>query len=383
MALRGGSCGGTRPASLLAVLVLAQAAAAFQLSAAPSPARFVGASPRARARSARGALPALAANAASATGDRVRLAGGLEVSPLGVGAWAWGDRLFWGYDDSQEAAAQQAFNAAVDLGVNLFDTAEVYGAGADPNSWGYSEVLCGQFARQYQGPSQEEVLVATKFAPLPHRFFDGRRSVQKALRASLQRLGTDRIDLYQLHWPGFFADAAFWDGLADSYEAGLVRSVGVSNYSEKRLRAVHKALADRGVPLATNQVLLAALPCPPAADPRAATYATCRSLHARTCAAREPNTLPHPRARASPKTHTRTHKHTHTHTHTHPGAVQPDTPHARKGGGTGVRRTRGQDSGLLAARTGHPHRTILRVQSPHRSTYMHCVCVCVCVFLHV
>ena len=53
----------------------------------------------------------------------MRLAGGLEVSPLGVGAWAWGDRLFWGYDDSQEAAAQQAFNAAVDLGVNLFDTA--------------------------------------------------------------------------------------------------------------------------------------------------------------------------------------------------------------------------------------------------------------------
>ena len=113
MALRGGSCGGTRPASLLAVLVLAQAAAAFQLSAAPSPARFVGASPRARARSARGALPALAANAASATGDRVRLAGGLEVSPLGVGAWAWGDRLFWGYDDSQEAAAQQAFNLRI------------------------------------------------------------------------------------------------------------------------------------------------------------------------------------------------------------------------------------------------------------------------------
>ena len=64
----------------------------------------------------------------------VRLAGGLEISPLGVGAWAWGDRLFWGYDDSQEDGAQQAFNTAVDLGVNLFDTAEVvYGAGADPN----------------------------------------------------------------------------------------------------------------------------------------------------------------------------------------------------------------------------------------------------------
>jgi len=81
-----------------------------------------------------------------------------------------------------------------------------------------------------------------------------REAVGKALRGSLERLGTDRCDLYQLHWPGFFADAAFWDGLADVYHAGLVRSVGVSNYSAKRLRSAHKALADRGVPLATNQI---------------------------------------------------------------------------------------------------------------------------------
>ena len=57
--------------------------------------------------------------------DRVPLAGGLEVSPLGVGAWAWGDKLFWGYDDNQETQACEAFNTAVDLGVTLFDTAEV------------------------------------------------------------------------------------------------------------------------------------------------------------------------------------------------------------------------------------------------------------------
>ena len=57
--------------------------------------------------------------------DSVPLAGGLEVSPLGVGAWAWGDKLFWGYDDNQETQACEAFNTAVDLGVTLFDTAEV------------------------------------------------------------------------------------------------------------------------------------------------------------------------------------------------------------------------------------------------------------------
>lgn len=61
-------------------------------------------------------------------------------------------------------------------------------------------------------------------------------------------------DLYQLHWPGFFADSGFWDGLADCADKGLVKAVGVSNYSEKRLRNAHKALAERGVPLVSNQV---------------------------------------------------------------------------------------------------------------------------------
>jgi pyridoxine 4-dehydrogenase len=231
----------------ICILMFAHAAAAFQPILLPS---------FRCGRAAAAAAPRLAAGLRATTGtnDRVKLAGGLEISPIGVGAWSWGDRLFWGYDDSQEVAAQDAFNTAVDLGVTLFDTAEVYGASSDPSSWGYSEVLCGRFARQYEGPSQNEIMVATKFAPLPHRFLGSRQAVSKALRASLQRLGTDKADLYQLHWPGFFADAGFWDGLADAYQAGLVRSVGVSNYSQKRLRAVHKALGERGVPLATNQV---------------------------------------------------------------------------------------------------------------------------------
>ena len=50
----------------------------------------------------------------------------IPSTTLGVGAWAWGDKLFWGYDDNQETQACEAFNTAVDLGVTLFDTAEVY-----------------------------------------------------------------------------------------------------------------------------------------------------------------------------------------------------------------------------------------------------------------
>jgi len=171
----------------------------------------------------------------------------VKVSPVGVGTWAWGDTLYWQYKDEDEKDAQEAFTASVDAGINFFDTAEIYGSGR-------SEKLCGQFARGYSGSGSDEIQVATKFMPLPNRFLNGREAVGAALRDSLERLGTDSCDLYQLHWPSFIWDSEFWDGLADAYEAGLVRSVGVSNYSAKRMRAAHKALEARGVPLAVNQV---------------------------------------------------------------------------------------------------------------------------------
>ena len=177
--------------------------------------------------------------------------GGLESSAIGVGAWAWGDKAYWGYDSSQEADAKAAFTKSLERGVNFFDTAEVYGIGT---GWGHSETLCGKFAKESNSkiPSNQEIIIATKFAAIPPRI--SRQAVVSALRDSLSRLGADRCDLYQLHWPSFFFDAAYWDGLADAYDAGLVRAVGVSNYSAKRLLEAHKALKARGVPLASNQV---------------------------------------------------------------------------------------------------------------------------------
>ena len=185
----------------------------------------------------------------------IQLGDKLEISPMGVGAWAWGDKAYWTYDSSQEAAAKEAFSKSLLYGLNLFDTAEVYGLGTE---WGHSEILCGRFAREMQVkavsvPSQE-VIIATKFAPIPLR--TSRESVLKALRESLERIGADKCDLYQLHWPSFFFDAQYWDGLADAFDAGLVRAVGVSNYSAKRHAAAHRALAARGIPLASNQVYL-------------------------------------------------------------------------------------------------------------------------------
>jgi len=92
---------------------------------------------------------------------------------------------------------------------------------------------------------------ATKFAPLPWRF--RAKNVADACRDSMDRLGVNSIDLYQIHWPGILNDA-FWDGLADCYQQGLVKNVGVSNYGPQLLKRAHSALKVRGVPLTSNQI---------------------------------------------------------------------------------------------------------------------------------
>lgn len=177
--------------------------------------------------------------------ERVALgATGVQISRLGVGAWAWGDTAFWqygkgGYSDADIAAA---FQASLAHGVDFFDTAEVYGRGR-------SEQLVGQNARQAGWP----VVIASKFFPFPWRL--RKKQLLKALRGSLARLGMESIDLYQIHWP--FPPVAIdtWmNGLADAVEAGLVRAVGVSNYNVAQTQRAHTALARRGIPLASNQV---------------------------------------------------------------------------------------------------------------------------------
>ncbi|KAG2481661.1 hypothetical protein PVAP13_J643801 [Panicum virgatum] len=145
----------------------------------------------------------------------------------------------------------KVFDASIDNGMTFFDTAEVYGTalmGAVN-----SESLLGGFIKERQQMEQIEVAVATKFAALPWRF--GRGSVLSALKKSLDRLGLSSVELYQLHWTGIWGNEAYLDGLADAYEQGLVKSVGVSNYNGlSAFRDAHARLKKRGVPLAANQV---------------------------------------------------------------------------------------------------------------------------------
>jgi pyridoxine 4-dehydrogenase len=168
----------------------------------------------------------------------------LKLPPMGLGCWSWGDSLFWGYDPRNDGDLRAVFEyAASRRAPALFDSAELYGLGR-------SETLLGEYSRSL--PSDPgDVVVATKFAALPWRTRP--ESVGGACVASAGRLGRP-IDLYQIHFPNAYANEAYWDGLADVYERGLVRAVGVSNYGVDAVRACHAALARRGVPLSTNQV---------------------------------------------------------------------------------------------------------------------------------
>jgi aryl-alcohol dehydrogenase-like predicted oxidoreductase len=162
---------------------------------------------------------------------------------FGTGTWAWGDRLFWGYgrgynDDDLRAA----FDASLAAGIDLFDTAEVYGQGR-------SEMLLGRFIQE----SGKQVRVATKYMPYPWRLSRG--SALRALRRSLKRLGREKVELYQIHWPFPPLKVETWvEALSDLTQTGLIDAVGVSNYDRDQTQRAYDTLIRQGIPLASNQV---------------------------------------------------------------------------------------------------------------------------------
>ena len=170
----------------------------------------------------------------------------LSLPIMGCGTWAWGNRLLWGYDESMDDQLQAVFNLCVSQGVTLFDTGDSYGTG---KLNGRSEQLLGRFSKEYLGSNSDKICLATKLAAYPWRLT--RQSMVSAGKASAQRLGRN-VDLVQMHWSTAnyapWQEGALLEGLADLYEQGLVKGVGLSNYGPKRLKWVHQKLADRGVP---------------------------------------------------------------------------------------------------------------------------------------
>jgi len=167
----------------------------------------------------------------------------LENVDIGVGTWAWGDRLVWGFGRGYTIEdVHQAFDASIAAGIDLFDTAEVYGQGR-------SEQLLGEFLKT----TNQQVKIATKFMPYPWRLTKG--SLTRALKGSLQRLGVAQVDLYQIHQALPPVNVETWmAALSGVVHAGLAREVGVSNYDRSWTQRAYDALAREGIHLASNQV---------------------------------------------------------------------------------------------------------------------------------
>jgi aryl-alcohol dehydrogenase-like predicted oxidoreductase len=161
---------------------------------------------------------------------------GETISAIGLGTWQFGSRE-WGYgEDYATREAHAIVERALEMGINFFDTAEVYGSGR-------SEEILGQALDGRGG------FIATKFLPvlpLPGR-------IERSAGESRGRLGVDEIDLYQMHWPNpAFPIRLGMEGMRQVQRAGFVRHVGVSNYSLRRWKTAEKVL---GTPIVSNQVL--------------------------------------------------------------------------------------------------------------------------------
>jgi aryl-alcohol dehydrogenase-like predicted oxidoreductase len=164
-------------------------------------------------------------------------AAGARLSAVGLGTWQFGSGE-WGYGTSYATeTAPRIVARSLDLGVNLVDTAEIYGFGRSERILG--EALAGR---------REEAFVATKLLPvLPVDPVVGRR-----VRGSLRRLGIDRIDLYQLHWPNPVVPLSRTaDALVRLQREGLVTYLGVSNYSLARWKTLEALVGGR---VLSNQV---------------------------------------------------------------------------------------------------------------------------------
>lgn len=181
----------------------------------------------------------------------------VEITPMVFGAWAIGGWM-WGGSDDKEAVT--AIKTSIDHGITSIDTAPIYG-------FGHSEKIVGEAVKSY---SRDKIQLLTKFGmrwdtkegdfyfeskkndgtPVKIHKFSGKQSIINECEESLKRLGTDYIDLYQIHWPDKTTP------IEESFEAvdqlkkeGKIRSAGVSNYSVDQMKIAHGV-----TPLASNQV---------------------------------------------------------------------------------------------------------------------------------
>ena len=166
-----------------------------------------------------------------------------DMSKIALGTWAWGagafggDAVFGSKTDVENL--KPVFDAAMKAGLNLWDTATVYGMGE-------SEKILGTFVA---GVKRETVEVSTKFTPQLAEVYDN--SVEKMANASIERMGCDYIDIYWIHNP---MDVERWTpGLIPLLQSGKVKRVGVSNHNIAEIRRANEILGEAGFKVSAVQ----------------------------------------------------------------------------------------------------------------------------------
>ena len=170
----------------------------------------------------------------------------IRVTPIGLGMMEFsggGGLMGSAFPVIDQDEKNATVKAALDGGINWFDTAELYGAGVSEASL--------STALKAAGKKDNEVVVATKWWPL----FRTARNIPRTIQDRLRFLDGYTIGLYMVHQPfGFSSPEAEMEAMADLVESGKIRSVGVSNFNADQMRRAHKTMQKRGLPLAVNQV---------------------------------------------------------------------------------------------------------------------------------
>lgn len=170
----------------------------------------------------------------------------VQAPPLCIGAWPWGDKATFHWDDSEFPEVQQAWQHCVSRGVNFIDTAQAYGTGD-------SEAICGQL---FKGMNRNDFVIQTKYFVVPQLkdILHPQSAPLKKLEGSCKNLGVKCVDIYLVHGPIHLQPiSTVAKGMAECVEVGLTKCVGVANYSTEDMLAFASELAKYDVPLALNQ----------------------------------------------------------------------------------------------------------------------------------
>ncbi len=172
---------------------------------------------------------------------------GLMVTPVGLGCWQFSKRnnmagKFW--PSLEDDLIEKVVSLSLEGGINWFDTAEIYGNGASEKALAKALMAAGK--------KPGEVVIATKWWPM----FRFASNIKRTIKERIRLLEPYPIDLYQVHQPwGFSGEKAEMKAMAELYDRKLIKSIGVSNFSARTMKSAHSSLKNKGIPLASNQVL--------------------------------------------------------------------------------------------------------------------------------